>query len=207
MAKENQKDITLALDLSTTSTGFAVFEGKKLIDHGVIKPSYKGLYKLKYPEGAYRRIVSISEQVCTLIMGMNPDHIVIEEVNRGINRIAQKSLDALHFFVIDRIMSIDEEFMNKSSYMDSNGAKGWRGKLGIRLSKEDKEANKKARAYNKRHKKDIKAGVKEEKPIVDWKVLAQRYVNKKFKTKYNVIKVKSHADVVDAIALGWAYLS
>ena len=185
----------LTLDLSTNSTGYAVFEvgSKKLLSYGVIKPKVPGLSKLKYPAAALVKIKEISTRVKDLVAAESPDYIVIEEVNRGINRIAQKSLDALHFFVLDYLCLIDKAWVQRVKYMDSNGKTGWRGVLGIKLSDQDKFFNKESRSAGK-------------KAQVDWKVLAQRYVNSKYKLKFDVKAKTEEADIVDAIALGTAFL-
>jgi len=186
----------LALDLSTKSTGYAIFDlkTKKLLEYGNIKPkSFKGISKFKYPAAAYYRIVSIADQVNDLVLEVEPSEIIIEEINRGISRLGQKSLDALHFFVLDYLNVIDSKWLEKVKYKDSNGKTGWRGDLGLKLSKEDKEHNKKAKK-NKAKK-------------VDWKKLAERYVNAKFNTKFDVWKNTSDADVVDAICIGLSYFS
>jgi len=177
---------TLALDLSTSSTGWAIFEDRKLMDHGTFRPIFKGITTLKYPEKQFRKIESLSAQIRDLITAQNPDKIVIEEVNRGINRIGQKSLDALHFMVIDRIMVIDDTLIKRIKYTDSNGRVGWRGKLGLTIAKK----------YPKIKGRSAK-----------WKKVAEEFVNKKFNKKFDVIKNKTQADEVDAICVGWASLN
>lgn len=193
--------ITLCLDLSTNSTGWAIFEDGKLKEYGALKPKVKGISAMKYPEGAYNRIIDISDKVKDLVADKNPDKIVIEEVNRGINRIAQKSLDALHFFVLDRLLLVDPMVFKKLAYCDSNGKKGWRGKLDLKLDEQDKEWNRNAREFNKKNSADIKKGLKKSLDIIDWKDLSLRYVNKKF--KLNLDKDEAgHVDIADAIAMG-----
>jgi len=191
--------LLLSLDISTSCTGFAVFdrETKRLIRSGRIKPQVPGLHKLKYPKAALKTIISMAGRVNDLVMEVNPDRIVVEEVNRGINRIGQKSLDAVHFFVLDRMT---EAQVDSVSYVDSNGKKGWRGMLGLKLSEQDKQVNAEIRLRNKKVKKSAKA------PVIDWKVLAQRWVNAKFGTSYNVWENPGDNDEVDSIALGWAFL-
>ena len=191
----------LCLDLSTTSTGCAIFTKGLFNKSWLIVPMSDDIPRLstmKYPEGAYRRIVFVADQVAKWVEEEKPDIILIEEINRGINRIAQKSLDALHFFVIDYLIKKDPNVLSKIVYMDSNGAKGWRGVLGLKLSEKDKEYNKKTRESNKRSKL--------KHPIVDWKVLAQQYVNKTFNFDFDVWENPEDADICDAIALGCAYL-
>ena len=192
--------VVLALDLSTTSTGYAVFKGTKLVTHGLIKPKVKGISKMKYPQGVYNKIVNISQQVKDLVAEVEPDMIVIEEINRGVNRISQKSLDALHFFVMDYVKMVDEDLFNKLTYIDSDGAKGWRNILGLKLSAEDKEDNKLAREHNKINKMD-------QVPIITKKDLAQRFVNSKYKLDLDVQINKTDSDICDAIALGDAFIN
>lgn len=191
----------LALDISTSCTGFAIFDrdAKTLIRSGRIKPQVPGLHKLKYPKAALLTIIDMSKKVSDLIMEVQPDHLVIEEVNRGINRIGQKSLDACHFFVLSHIYVNHALLLDALTYVDSNGKKGWRGMLGLRLSEQDKQVNAEIRLHNKRVKKSAKA------PVIDWKVLAQRFVNAKFKTTFNVWEVTGDDDEVDAISLGEAF--
>lgn len=184
----------LALDLSTTSTGYAVYVGGKLEHHGFVLPSVPGLHKLKYPMAALERIRSLTESITLLITQHNPDEIVIEEVNRSTSRISQKSLDALHFFVLDKMDSV---FKRKVNYMDSNGKTGWRPTLKLGLSDADKFFNKEARKMGKKTYAKLK---------IDWKVLAQRWVNAKFNFTFDVKANDCDSDVCDAIALGYAYL-
>lgn len=191
---------TLILDLSTSSTGYALFDGKSLKAYGTVSPSkIPGISKMTYPEKAYEKIVSVSDQIEVLVRDLSPDRIICEEVNRGINRISQKSLDALHFFVLDRLKKLDPKWLSKIEYMDSNGKTGWRGKLGLKLSAEDKKYNAKARRHNKKSKL--------KQPIIDWKTLAQRWVNINLDTNFDVVNNNGDADICDAIALGCAALS
>lgn len=192
----------LCLDLSTTCTGFAVFDDGKLIRYGKLTPKVKGLSAMKYPEGAYGRIIDLSNKIKDLVAAESPDKILIEEVNRGINRIAQKSLDALHFFVLDRILLVDPKTFKKIKYIDSNGKKGWRGALGLKLEDPDKEWNKKARDFNKSNSKAIKKKEKKALRVIDWKDLSIRYVNKKFKLDLTL----DDNDIADAIAMGASHV-
>ena len=193
--------ILMTLDLSTRSTGWATFnkKTKKPIAYGAIKPTrIQGISKMRYPESGYERIINMSNQVKDLVAEHDPDEIVIEEVNRGRNRIAQKSLDALHYFVLDRLRLLDKEWIGYVTYIDSNGIKGWRGKLGLRLTPEDKAFNRSLRAKPKT--KALKARV------VDWKTLAARYINERFKIGLEIIERPSDADIADALCIGCAIL-
>lgn len=175
--------ILLSLDLSTSNSGYAVFdtETKSLIKSGQIKAKVKGISRMKYPENAFHKCLSIAHQIGELKKEIKPDLIVIEEVNRGINRIAQKSLDALHFLVLQACYS--EDLFEKIEYVDSNGAKGWRGQLGLSIAKK----------YP--HLKGASS---------KWKKAAEEYVNKTFGTNFDVENNKRDADECDAIAVGWS---
>lgn len=191
--------LLLSLDISTSSTGFAVFDRdtKKLLRSGRIKPQVPGLHKMKYPKAALYTILDMSKKINALVSEVKPSWIVIEEVNRGINRIGQKSLDACHFFVLSLM---DPAMLDCMTYVDSNGKKGWRGMLGLKLSDQDKQVNAEIRNLNRKRKKSAKA------PLIDWKVLAQRYVNATFGKTFNVWETTGDDDEVDAIALGHAFV-
>ena len=144
----------LTLDLSTNSTGWATFnlKTKKLISYGVLKPKVKGISKMKYPESALYKILDLSTLIRDLIEQVKPTMVLIEEVNRGVNRISQKSLDALHFFVLDIIRCVNGKTLDIVQYTDSDGRSGWRKILKLKLSDEDKKHNATARKYNKKNK-------------------------------------------------------
>lgn len=194
-------NLVLSLDLSTASTGFAVFSrnSKKLEAHGRLTPKVAGIHKLRYPEAALLTIRDMSKRVRELVLLVNPTRLVIEEINRGISRIGQKTLNGLHFFVLDEIMKVRPDLIRTLTYIDSNGRKGWRGLLGLKLSEQDKQVNAEIRLKNRR-KKSGKA------PLIDWKVLAQRWVNSNFKKSFNVWENPGDNDECDAIALGSAFI-
>jgi len=199
------KFFKLALDLSTKSTGWALFDIKKkaLINYGVIKPKVKGLKGIGYPEGQLLKMRSLVDQLTNLILVTTFNkvtHIIIEEINRGKNRLGQKVLDGFHFILIDRLYTMG--MLNKVTFKDSDGKTGWRGDLGLYLSEDDKRRNKKARAYNKTLPKRAKTKLM----VINQKHLACKYVNKKYKLKLNVNKRASDADICDAIGLGSSVL-
>lgn len=172
----------LSLDLSSSSTGFAVFENNKLKTYGLIKPGkIKGITKLKYPVKQVKILESMSDQIAALIYAEKPDAIVIEEINRGISRIGQKTLDALHFMVLERL---EDHQLAVVNYIDSDGKTGWRPRIGLKMTKEHKKLPKQYRR----------------------KIPAQEFVNKKYKTNFNVAERKTDADICDAIGLATAFL-
>lgn len=193
----------LALDLSTTATGWALFDrsSKKLLEYGVVKPNNKGLSKLGYPEQQLRRLQDLSAQLNQLVASKEPlEVIVIEEINRGIARLTQKVLDALHFMFLDRI----EGRIKIVRYRDSDGASGWRKRLGLKLSEADKELNRINGLANKRRKKGRNGTPK--LPIINKKHLAVRFVNQVYGLSLNYDERETDGDIADAIGLGHTFL-
>jgi hypothetical protein len=188
----------LALDLSTTCTGYAVFdrENRTLKDYGKIIPEKIQRSKsLKSYATALIKMRSISDQIVELIQEVNPKIIVIEEICKGSSRLGQKTLDGLHYVVLDKLLLED---LKRVTYMD---VIDWRGRLGIRLSEQDKLQNK----FNRKNNKLAgKRGTK--LPIWTYKHKAQQWVNRKFKLNFDVIKNPTDADICDAICVGYAYL-
>lgn len=190
----------LAIDLSTSCTGWATFEDNALTGYGIIEPEVKGGHKLRYPKKALYTVMDMAEKVAAKVLEVNPDEIVIEEVNRGVSRISQKSLDAVHFFLLRELMA-HPRFLDVVTYRDSNGKTGWRGKLGIALSDDDKILNKEIRKEAKKMK--IK-----HPDVINWKTVAVRYVNKHFNLGLCTdFDPKTDGDIADAICLGVAHLT
>jgi Holliday junction resolvasome RuvABC endonuclease subunit len=204
VAKKDQKNIStvLGLDLSTTSTGFALIDvdTKGLLRYGHITPQVKGINKLKYPRAALARILDLAQKISDLVRYYNPDQLVIEEVNKGVQRISQKSLDALHFFVLHYIDQHSPNLIDSLYYYDSDGREGWRNHLSLKLTDEDKAHN----AHIKLFKGSRKVGKK--KPEITKKHLAQRYVEQVYNLKLDVDEDSKNADICDAIAMTTSYL-
>ena len=160
--------ILLSLDLSTTSTGYSVFDTQKplkesLKEAGYIKPKVPGITKLIYPKGALKKCQNLSEQIVELYERVKPDKIVIEEINPGKNRLGQKVLDGFHFILLDRM----EPVIPIIHFMDSDGKQGWRSAkcLDLKLSKNDKTTNARRRKRNKDTRADqLKKGIKRAPP-------------------------------------------
>lgn len=193
-------DKLLALDLSTTCTGFAVFDLKTrtLEETGRLRPTTKGgVAKMVYPKQQLTKIKDLSSQIVALIERVRPQIIVIEEIAGSKNRLGQKTLDAMHGILWLYI----EEHLDKVTYYDVTGNQGWRFHLQLRLSEADKLANKEAKRLNK------KLTPAQQIPIIGPKHLAQRYVNATFGLSLNVDTAPTDADVGDAVAMGAAFLS
>ena len=194
----------LSLDLSTSCTGFAIFnteEKHMLLTSGIIEPDNKGLAKLEYPEKQLIRMQRLSENILILIESQKPDLIVIEEITgSGVSsRLSQKTLDGFHYVLLGKIQA----HIKKVKYIDVSGPYGWRFFLNIRLADQDKILNKERKVLNKKLHKGMK-----KLPIISWKHLSVRYVNSKLdlKHKYDVDVDVTAGDECDAICIGQAYI-
>jgi hypothetical protein len=191
--------ILLSLDLSSTCTGWAKFdiESKKLLSYGSIYPSFKNpvtkkIPKYSYPQLQVLKLRVLSDQIIEIV-DINTSVIVIEEINRGKNRLGQKVLDGLHFVLLERM---PWDYVQRVFYYDSDGRDGWRSVngLALQLSEFDKLSNKNAKKINK------KLGKGEKKtPVITQKTLAIRYVNKRY--QLNLTEAED-SDAADAIGLG-----
>jgi hypothetical protein len=171
-----------------------------LLEFGVIEPDYRNPKKLlAYPQMHILKLRRLADQVLELI-DVSVKKIVIEEINRGKNRLGQKILDGFHFVLLDR-MSWD--MARLVTFWDSDGLTGWRSAqgLGLQLSEVDKAINKDRKKFNK------KLGKKERKlPLITQKTLACRFVNKHYGLKLDADQDSTDGDKADAIGLGHFYL-
>lgn len=204
----------LTIDLSTTCTGYSVWDlkTKKLEDYGFIKPNKKGMSKLEYPEKQLEVMRDIANQLMVLIYRIDGFHvdgsekklqmILIEEVNAHKSRMTGKTLDGMHFILMDRIAGDrDQEYIKRVRYRDSDGDTGWRTRLGLKLTEMDKKLNAERKKINKRKIRGTAS-----LPIINKKHLACRYVNGKFGLNLDVDQNDSDGDVADAIGLGLSEL-
>lgn len=187
----------LSLDLSTSCTGFAIFDKqtKKLLDYGKFEPVLPaGHTKLKYPLLPLIKMQSLADQIAAFIAA-RPDieTIVVEEINRGISRMGQKVLDGFHFILLQKI----QQHLPKILFRDSDGRTGWRPALGLVLGEMDKKVN----AERKRLNKALPKGHKK-LHIITKKDLACRFVNKVYGLKLNCEAEETDGDRADAIGLG-----
>lgn len=190
----------ISLDLSTTCTGYAIFDitTKNLVTSGRIK--VKAPKKIhNYPYSTHLKLTEFSIKIKELINEYEPHvgTILVEEINRHKSRLSGKTLDGLHWYVVN---SLTDDQIKKIRYCDSDGATGWRSALGLTLSEEDKKENKFTKSLNRKNKgKKIK--------VINKKDLAQRIVNSVFDKEFNVVTNATDSDEVDAIGLGYAYLN
>jgi hypothetical protein len=188
----------LALDLSTTCTGWAVFniDDKSLVTYGTLKPKVKGLDKMEYPRQQLEKMNDLGLKIRSLVENYKPKYIVIEEIAGSKQRLGQKTLDGLHWIVLQ----LNPEIIDIVTYYDVTGADGWRTNLGLKLTDADKEANKEAKKLNKH------LTGKNKMPEYGPKDLACRYANFRYKLTLDPQVNQYDADVGDAVCLGDAFL-
>lgn len=187
----------LSLDLSTTASGWAELEDGTLLEYGVIKPKLeKDQKKARYPVIQLYKMMSLANQILQKCRETNYDYIIIEEINRGKNRLGQKTLDGLHWIVLEKLWGDRQE--EKVIYFDSDGAKGWRSKagLGLQLTAQDKLVNTERRKLNK------KLARKQQQPLITQKTLSIKFVN----DYYGLSLTDKDNDIADAIGLGHFYI-
>lgn len=118
----------LSLDLSTKSTGFAIFDGEQLIEYGCLTAtSYQAIARIK----------KIANQILELINKHNDiEKIIVEEVRpendqRGVGNLRTHKVlmwlqAALEFLIFDNFSLIKIEYIYPSE---------WRSKCGIHTGK------------------------------------------------------------------------
>lgn len=82
--------ILIALDESTTCTGYAVFDNGELVKHG--------LFSLK-SKNVLERVSYIMEEIEKLIKEYKPNNMIIEDVQITMNAATAKSLLGLQFMI------------------------------------------------------------------------------------------------------------
>lgn len=108
----------LFLDLSTKSTGWCVGENSKLLDYGCITASSTNVLA---------RIVSITEQINTIVQSQKIEKIILEEV-----RIDYKNVHTYKVLNwIQGIVLYNAFKENKKIQYDFIQASSWRSKIGI----------------------------------------------------------------------------
>ena len=125
------------------------------------------------------------------------DYIVIEQTNKGRDRWKQKLLEWLHYKLCYRVFYYKDLFDGvEVKYIDTME---WRKILGIKVSKEDKRANRKIRIHNKEVKV---SGEKRITGIVKDKDMAIEFCEKKF----NLSMSRKDNNIADAMCIGYGYL-
>jgi len=182
----------MAIDYSTECSGYAFYdiENKKLLNFGVVE-SRKGKGKNKL-EKTLGRLNNMADDLVALL-DTEVEAIVIEEINVGRSRKGQKTLCGGHFILMVKM----GEWIRKIHYIDSDGRDGWRTRLGIKLTAQERIHNKELKKLNKTLKTKLP-----DRSIITRKHACIAYVNRTF----GLSLVESENDAADAIGIGWGYL-
>ena len=190
----------LALDLSTTCTGVALFDTEthpQLIQTYKLKSSTLGTSKMCKLEKTLVKMERLAEQILALIEELSPDQLVIEEIAGSRSRLTQKTLDGFHWILYAKLAS---RWLPRVDLYDVTGSAGWRTDLRLKLSEADKAANKEAKVLNRR------LGRGQQIAIIGPKHLSCRYANAKYGLALNVDQDSTDGDIADAVSLGDAWI-
>lgn len=115
----------LSLDMSSKSTGWAIFENDKLINYGCIASGSTDLIK---------RIHIMVDTIENIIQEYQPEHIILEEVRPdlvGSNIQTYKALTwlqgAFAMMVHDKFPKVETQYIQASSWRSKCGIKTGRG--------------------------------------------------------------------------------
>lgn len=213
----------LALDLST-STGWSVFDGTKVLSYGTLEKVTTREYKQEirsfkdypdsYPMNLMESAAKVAKMCGELYDEYQPDIVVIEEINKGRARISQKLLGFIQMAVADILLS-------KGATLKFLTSDCWRNITKCRSSKEEKNFNAKISRIKKKRKKElekkVKAGeiTKEEAAKkaklpakIDGKVVGRKgtkdYALRRVKEIFDIDMKKKENDAADALLLGLA---
>lgn len=129
--KDNK--ITISFDESTKSTGYAVFEGEKLINYGAIQENSKNVNE---------RVLDILNQIEELITDTySPETVVVENVQITMSAPTAKALMGLQFAIELLCYKYNIECVSVRSAH-------WRKVLGLSNSPKIKRAEKKQQAMD-----------------------------------------------------------
>lgn len=106
----------LALDLSSSSTGWAVYKDGSCVEHGVVKPRNKSAF--------FYRAVETARLVEELAKMYKVDTVIIEELKVLKNQKTLVKLGILHGFVISKLSHLKLYYVAPSvwrSYFKCNG--------------------------------------------------------------------------------------
>ncbi len=171
----------LGLDIAT-KTGYALLDSKSLVDKGLVtikKLKNQALESCAEDFGFVCDAENMGEHLVALVSKCKPDFIYIEQTNKGRNRTSQKQLEFIHEAVLRRFW--DKNWEQLVRYVDTSA---WRSSLGVRMTKEDRDHNKKVKAGKIRGK-------------LTPKHLAVRWANE----RYDLELLLKDNDIADAIAV------
>lgn len=131
MLKIAQKCKLLALDTSSSKTGWAIFENAKYKKSGVIDFDTNECKK-KYKGNSEQRLEDMCLAIINLLKEYKPDIIVIEKLNVGRNMVAVRHLAK----VIGVVYCYS--ILNDCFYYEIQASQ-WRSQIGIQSTKKDRK--------------------------------------------------------------------
>lgn len=180
----------LALDLST-KTGWAVLNDENLLlgygtlsrpsdarelpgEYSNLTPEYTGIWKAG----------RVAKLIAPLLVKYSPDIIVIERLPSGGFRHSKEMLYYIHFAVLSMLYL--EGYQARVKYMEVSH---WRSTLGLRLSKDQRQHNKKVKGHVARGK-------------ITWKHLSVNMANAEYGLS---LKLKDN-DASDSILIAKSFI-
>lgn len=199
----------LALDVSSSCTGWALLEGDKgsipkIVEMGSVRSTgpISGFEGREYPWDYYHGIRDRAAKIANVFQelderGQRIDTVVVEETNAGgrAGRYSQKVLEQLHFALWIEMAELG--WMDEVLYINTSD---WRKVTGQSLTKEDRKLNTTVRKLKKAGDKEgLRAlGVRGK---IGKKHVAVRFVNLTFGLN---LKMKDQ-DIADAISIGTSF--
>ena len=190
----------LALDISSTCTGWALLEGPpdgavlNLVSYGSIEGNgtkNEHPYPWSYVEAAGRMAQQLVDLVCKCRAEGGVDEIVVEETNKARQRFSQKILEFIHCTFLNKAQA---GALPPVVYISTSD---WRRACGVALTKEDRANNVKLRRGKSRGVPKSEIGISGK---FDLKKAAIRWVN----GAYGLALRPKDEDIAEAIALGVA---
>lgn len=192
--------IDLSLHCGYAVLGSQSHSDPQLLAYGTIH--YEGVpvrERNNYPTSYLLVVEEHVNNVISMVEKHQPDHIVIEETNKGKNRYSQKMLEFLHH---ELLTNFKGRWECPITYLDTSA---WRSTLGIWMSKDQKKINAK---INKAKREGGDKAARATKKVLgvkgkfNKKHVAINHANITFGLS---LKMKDN-DAADAICLGLAYL-
>ncbi len=191
----------LSLDIST-NTGYALLDYERAVPllWGNVWNEEKVDTFGSYPYSYLAAAQTIASKIEQIVNKHQPDHIIIEETNKGKNRYTQKILEFIHCSVLNKLNYLP--WQTRIVYISTSV---WRQKVGIELTKEQKKNNAKLSKAKSKAGGKLTHAQKKELGLAGRttkKHVAVIEVNKRYGLEF---KQKDN-DIAEAILIGVAFI-
>jgi hypothetical protein len=192
----------LSLDLSS-STGFAVLDSEapaKPVEFGIVKLEKTAKEYAPHPWGYLLAAQDMTGRLLDIIERVNPDKIVVEEVNSARARFSQKYLDYIHCILL---MSMPSNMRDRVVFINTSD---WRRTMGVQMTKEDKNQN----ARLSRNKRNAALhGTKLDKKVlgIRGKITIKHVAIRRANEVFSLSLIAKDDDIADALLLNAAFLA